>query len=223
MAVGDVAVIRLIVVSEARLHREALASALAEQRWSTLVASVASLEEAMPVAAGTCADIVLLDLQPTPENLDALAASARAAPLARFVVFGTFRSEGEIVAWAEAGASGILESGSSVEELHAVLEAVTSDQLRCSPRIAGALLRRVQQRALERAPADTPASEQLTARQLEILELIANGLTNKEIAARLAIRQATVKNHVHHIFGKLGVHSRAAATMVALTPRQARY
>jgi DNA-binding NarL/FixJ family response regulator len=222
MAVGDVAVIRLIIVSEARLHREALASALAEQPWSTLVTSVASLEEATPIAAGSC-DIVLLDLQPTPENLDALASSARAAPQARFVVFGTFRSEGEIVAWAEAGASGILESGSSVEELHAVLEAVTSDELRCSPRIAGALLRRVQQRALERAPADAAASEQLTARQLEILELIANGLTNKEIAVRLAIRHATVKNHVHHIFGKLGVHSRAAATVVALAPRQPRY
>lgn len=205
--------IRVLVVSEIRLHRDGLTSALTTERDIEVVGAADSLADALGAIDERPADIVLLDLSPTEDNLGELASAVRASPRARFVVLGAVESEAEVVAWAEAGVSGIVERGGSLEELRGVLDTVMRGELRCSPRVAAALLHRVHAVALERSGSD--AIGRLTARELEILDLISEGLTNKEIARTMAIRLPTVKNHVHNIFEKLGVHTRAAAVALS--------
>ncbi len=205
--------IRVLVVSEIRLHREGLISALMSEDIIEVVGAADCLDDALRAVDEHGADIVLLDLAPTEDNLTDLANAVRAAPESRFVVLGAVESEEEVVAWAEAGVSGIVERGSSLEELRRVLDTVMRSELLCSPRVAAALLHRVYALALERSGSD--AISRLTVREVEILDLISEGLTNKEIAKRMAIRLPTVKNHVHNIFEKLGVHTRAAAVALS--------
>lgn len=205
--------IRVLVVSEIRLHRDGLTSALTSEDVIEVVGAADSLAEALGVIEERVTDIVLLDLAPTEDSLAELASAVRAAPQARFVVLGAVESDEEVVAWAEAGVSGIVERGSSLEELRRVLDTVMRSELLCSPRVAAALLHRVYALALERSGSD--AISRLTVRELEILDLISEGMTNKEIARRMEIRLPTVKNHVHNIFEKLGVHTRAAAVALS--------
>jgi DNA-binding NarL/FixJ family response regulator len=95
--------------------------------------------------------------------------------------------------------------------LIATLASVVRDEMACSPRIAAALLRRVASLAVERSP--WPSGARLTARELEVLGLIDEGLSNKQIAGRLCIELATVKNHVHNILEKLQVGRRSEAAL----------
>jgi DNA-binding NarL/FixJ family response regulator len=116
-------------------------------------------------------------------------------------------SEEDIIALAEAGVLGYVTRDESLDNLVTTIESVARDEMACSPWMATVLVRRVQALAAER-PGPT---QRLTAREAEILELIAQGLSNKEIAARLFIEVTTVKNHVHNILEKLGVSRREEA------------
>jgi len=97
----------------------------------------------------------------------------------------------------------------TLADLRAVIESVARGEVVCSPRIAASLLRRIADLAAEREP--PPPELRLTSREIEIVELIDQGLSNKEIAQRLSIALPTVKNHVHSILDKLHVHRRAEA------------
>jgi two-component system nitrate/nitrite response regulator NarL len=205
--------IRVVLTSEIRLHREGLASQLAVDGGIELVASADTLADAVALLSVRAVDIVLLDVAPTSEHLGALADAVATMPDARFVVLGVVEAD-EALAWAEVGAAGFLEPGGSLDELRAVLESVMRGELRCSPRIAAALLRRVRSFGRDHRPRDTVG--RLTMRELEILTLVGEGLTNREIADRTALRVPTVKNHVRRILQKLEVSSRAAAATIAL-------
>ncbi len=207
--------VRVLIVSESQLHREGLALRLSVEPVIAAVGSADSIDGAVAIARDGQVDIVLIDAAPTRENRRDLVSAVGAAPDVRFVTLASARSDDEVVGWADAGASGIVDRMGSPEELTVVLEAVMRGELLCSPRIAGALLRHV--RALghvrtlgrERGPVDADA--RLTQRESDVLSLISRGMTNKQIARHLQLQLPTVKNHVHNIFEKLGVHSRAEA------------
>ena len=110
-----------------------------------------------------------------------------------------------------------MTSDASVAELVAAIESVARGESLCTPSVAAALMRRLA--SLARSWADADPIEPLTRREREILELIDEGLSNKQIAQRLRIELPTVKNHVHHILGKLGVHRRAEAAALARAAR----
>jgi DNA-binding NarL/FixJ family response regulator len=131
-----------------------------------------------------------------------------AAARAKVVALGPADDDRLIVACAEAGVSGYADVDGSLDELAEVIASVGRDQLVCSPALASRLLRQVG--VLARRATPVPAAE-LTSRELEIMALVDEGLSNKEIAARLHIQLATVKNHVHNILEKLHVSGRAAA------------
>lgn len=114
-----------------------------------------------------------------------------------------------LIAFAEAGVLGFLEGEATVDELVASVECVARGEASCPPRVAATLLRRIT--FLTAAPARAADSTALTARERQIVQLIAEGLSNKEIAQRLYIEVATVKNHVHNILEKLQVSSRGEA------------
>jgi two-component system, NarL family, nitrate/nitrite response regulator NarL len=208
--------IRVVLTSEVRLHREGLVSKLTSEAGIELIASAGALTQAAELLEAHVADIVLLDMSPSPENLAALSDVVAKLPEARFVVLGVIEAD-DAMAWAEAGAAGFLEPGGSIEELRAVLDSAMRGELRTSPRIAAALLRRVRAFGREyRSPKDTLG--RLTTRELEIVGLIGQGLSNKEIAERTALRMPTVKNHVRRILQKLEVSSRSDVATLAEPP-----
>jgi two-component system nitrate/nitrite response regulator NarL len=207
-------VIRVVVVAEVRLHREGLASALTDRPGVDVVGCVGDLEAAHRLLQRRPCDVVLVDAVRTDERVAAVRQAVAGEPAARFVVVGSTESDDDVVAWAEAGAAGIIEHGSSVDELHAVLGTIVRGEFLCSPRIGAALLRRVRVLA-HTQPAAGPIVR-LTAREKEVLWLLCTGLSNKEIADRAAISLSTVKNHVHNVLDKLGVPNRASAVAMAL-------
>jgi DNA-binding NarL/FixJ family response regulator len=208
-------VIHVLVVSENRLHGEGLTLRLSAEPGIRAIGPRESIPEAQALAPSDEVDIVLVDIEPTPAHQQELAAAVAVAPGVPFVTLATAESEWEIVAWAEAGAYAIVDRRGSPNELATILHAVKRGEPRCSPRIAGALLRCVQSLLKEGRPAESWS--RLTRRERDVLLLIGNGLSNKEIARYLGLQLPTVKNHVHNIYEKLEVTSRAMAVSQALS------
>jgi DNA-binding NarL/FixJ family response regulator len=205
---------RVLVVSENRLHGEGLALRLSVEPGIRAVGPHESIRRTLPLASSREVDVVLVDVVPTPDNQCELAAAVRSAPRVPFVTLAEADSETEILAWAEAGASAIVDRKGTPVELTAVLEAAIRGVALCSPRVAGALLRRVQSLARDRRPVDGTA--RLTQRERDVLVLIGHGMSNKQIARHLGLQLPTVKNHIHNIFEKLEVSSRDMAVALAL-------
>lgn len=136
----------------------------------------------------------------------ALAGRSRAIPL---VAIGIADSDTEVIACAERGFAAYVTRDGCVDELVATIRAAGKGELTCSPRIAGTLMRRLGALAAELHPASSMA--RLTRREQEIAALMRQDLSNKEIATRLRIEVATVKNHVHNVLDKLQVHRRSDA------------
>ncbi len=210
-------VIHVLVVSESQLHGEGLALRLSAEPGIEVVGLTQSTGSAVALARARQVEIVLVDLAQTREHQCELAGAVRTLPQTRFVTLVTAGSDREVVEWAEAGAA-IADRRCSPAELSAVLASLMRGQLLCSPGIAGALLRRVQ--ALSPGQASLDGTGRLTRRESEVLSLLSRGMTNKQIAAHLALRLPTVKNHVHNLFEKLDVHSRAEAVSLLLPERE---
>jgi DNA-binding NarL/FixJ family response regulator len=157
-------------------------------------------------------DVALVDLS-MPESAAAIRRLLHAFPETRVVALGLADDEREVPDWAEVGISGYLCRDGSLEELVRVIGSAVRDELRCSDRLAAALLRRV--RGLATRLATSTGAGQLTTREREILRYLERGLTNKQISTRLRIEVATVKNHVHNILEKLGAQTRGEAAAKA--------
>lgn len=199
---------RILVAAETRLYREGLERILASHPRIEVAASTSNAPGTIAAIAAHRPDAVLVDIGAAP-SIAALREIVAAAPASRVVAFGVAESESEIVECAEAGVAGYVPREASLDELIAVVEAVMRDELVCSPRLAGTLLRRVGVLARERP--DGGDEVRLTSRETQVVGLIDEGLSNKEIAVRLQIELPTVKNHVHHVLDKLGVKRRAEA------------
>ena len=199
---------RLLILGEVGVYREALARALAAVAGFEVVGVAADVEEALAVLGRVEADVLLLDTR-MPEGADALRALAAAAPQVKLVALAVPEVEGEVIAFAEAGASAYVTLDGSMDDLASVVQSVERGEVLCSPGMAAGLFRRVA--ALSRERQLDPIEEKLTTRELDVLRLIEEGLANKEIATALSIELPTVKNHVHRILEKLNVHRRTEA------------
>ena len=194
----------VLVVTDVLLYREGLTLFLARDRRVAL-AGAADADGAVDAARAARPDVVLLDATMHGYELVA-SALAREAPAARVLALTVPETEQAVVACAAAGAVGYVTRASSLDDLVAAIEGATRDEVLVSPRMAGALLRRA---AAASTGAQSDGRSQLTARQREIGLLLADGLSNKEIARRLCIEVTTVKNHVHQILERLQVTQRA--------------
>ncbi|MFE5832558.1 response regulator [Streptomyces sp. NPDC056488] len=151
-------------------------------------------------------DVVLMDLRmPGGGGVDAIAALARHGARARVLVLTTYDTDTDTLPAIEAGATGYLLKDAPREELFAAVRAAAGGRTVLSPAVASRLVTAV------RAPAAPPADTTLSAREAEILALVARGTANRAIAAVLFISEATVKTHLTHIYAKLGAKDRAAA------------
>jgi two-component system nitrate/nitrite response regulator NarL len=198
--------IAVLIIADILLYREGLARVLSESRRITVVGGAANAEEAIEDIDELQPGIVLLDVAAT-DGPSAVRSILNSAPDAKIVALGVTESEADVIAYAEAGASGYVPRHGTSSDLEAVIESAARGEALCSPRIAGSLLRHVADLAAERGW--PPDENRLTSREVEIARLIDEGLSNKEIAHRLCITVSTVKNHVHNILDKLQIHCRA--------------
>jgi two-component system nitrate/nitrite response regulator NarL len=196
--------IRVFIVCATRLYREGLTQILAAQSDIAVVGTAADSEQAVPGLRELGPDVVLLDAA-LPGGAAELLTLREEDPEAKVVALTLPDAEEDVIQFAEAGVSGYVTRDSSVDDLVATIRSVDRGELICSPRMAAALLRRLSAVATEHSQS-TP---RLTLREREIVQLIDAGLANKEIAGRLHIQVSTVKNHVHNILEKVGVHRRA--------------
>jgi DNA-binding NarL/FixJ family response regulator len=197
---------RVFVFAGVRLYREALARLLGAEPAVEVVGSGPKIADRIDSLGRLAPDVVLVDASSVNDPLG-IATIVGSAPAARVIAFGVPDSEPEVVALAQAGVAGFVSHDQPLADLVAAVESATRGEVVCSPSIAAVLLASVAAGASERQP----PSARLTARELEIVDLIDAGLTNREIASRLCIEPATVKNHVHNILEKLGVAHRADA------------
>ena len=201
-------VTRLLVLAEVGLYRDALPRLLRDVESFDVVGVAAGLDEALKALDEDRPDVILVDTR-TPASADVMWALAAAAPDVKLVALGVPEVQDEVIALAEAGASGYVTVDGSVEDLADVIESLSRGETLCSPGVAATLFGRVAALARERRL--EPIEERLTTREVEVLRLIEEGLSNKEIASAFSIELSTVKNHVHAILEKLNVQRRTEA------------
>jgi len=198
------AVIRVLIVTQVSIYCDSLAHAFRHDARFAVVGSVRTPFEAAHMLERGGPDIALVDTSSI--DLDGALRVLRAvAPNLRVVALAVPETEDDVVACAEAGVSAIVTRDMSLTALMRTVECVESGELLCSPRVAASLLHRVQSLS-HSAPA-----ERLTCREREVLQLIDEEYSNKEIACALCIELGTVKNHVHSILRKLQVSRRSDA------------
>ncbi|MEV7581266.1 response regulator transcription factor [Streptomyces erythrochromogenes] len=202
--------IRLLLADDHPVVRAGLRAVLDTEADFAVVAEAATAERAVELAAGEPVDVVLMDLQFGPgmhgSEATALITARPRAP--RVLVLTTYDTDADILAAVEAGASGYLLKDAPPEELAAAVRTAAAGQSALAPAVALRLMDRM------RMPA-----EALTKRELEVLQLVADGLSNQQISKQLFLSQATVKSHLVHVYAKLGVESRTAAVAAAATRR----
>lgn len=206
--VGDVAGKPAVaIIGRSRVFVEAIGSALTRTGAATVVTSSIDLAAGLQViaAAPEPPGVVLLHAA-LPEGAQAIGDVREVAGCCGVVVLGLDHRHDDAVAWAEAGALGMLDLDAGIHDLTAAIRAVAEGTAFCSPSVTVALLAR-----LTSAPSPRGAAPRgsLTPREAEIAALMAEGLSNKEIARRLCIQVATVKNHVHNVLTKLDMSTRA--------------
>ena len=196
-----------LLVSPTRVYLEAMAPVLERDPRIHVVATAMSGEDAIAAVRRHAPRVVLLEL-PVPEGL-ITARALLAHGEVRVVAFGVPTDEHEVLAWAACGVAGcIVRDGSVAELVDAIVQAARGLTV-CSPCLAGVLFRRAAAVGPPRTFPEASDQPPLTSREIEILELVAQGLSNKQIARMLRLQVPTVKNHVRHIFQKLGIHRRS--------------
>jgi two-component system, NarL family, nitrate/nitrite response regulator NarL len=199
----------LLILSDIRFLREGLAAVLARDSAFLVVGMATDLDEAIAAAAVRPSPIILVDTT-LPDGRAAVARLRQLAPSAQIVALALSETEADVIAWAEAGVCGYVPRSTPLDELAGFLGKIMRREQVCSSRVAGGLLRWIAD--APRAAGAKAASDDattLTAREDQIVRLVAAGLSNKEIARRLDIGLATVKSHVHNVLGKLGLSRRS--------------
>ena len=195
---------RVVIVSNVLLYRDGLVASLARDGRLDVVAAL-SAPDALVALATLPADALLLDAS-MPNGL-VLARELRASyPAMRLIGFGIAGGAASLLACAEAGLAAFVDRNGTVDALVGAVRSALRGELNCSPQVMAMMCDRLASLAGGQAGPDEP----LTRREREVAALVAEGLSNKEIAIDLRIGPATVKNHVHNILDKLNVRRRAA-------------
>jgi DNA-binding NarL/FixJ family response regulator len=196
--------IRVLVVDDHAMVREGLASVLAVDGDIHVVGAAADGAQAVVLAREHTPDVVVMDLSmPVMDGVAATRAVREAVPASRVLVLTSFTDRDRVRRAMEAGATGYQLKDAEPADLRAAVRSVADGFAPLDPRVAGALLP-------SRDPADA-----LSAREREVLQLVTEGLANKQIAAALGISAATVKAHLGSIFRQLGVADRTSAALWA--------
>ncbi len=201
--------IRIAIADDHPVVREGLVAMLETEPDFEVVGTAATGAEAAALVARVDPDVMLLDLElPELDGVGVLRRLAAEGARVRVIVFTVFDTDERIIAAVEAGAPGYLLKGAPRAELFAAVRTVAAGGSLLAPVASSAVLRRVR----GEAPTGGPS---LTPREREVLQALARGLGNKQIAARLGVSERTVKFHVSSLFEKLGAGNRTEAVTIA--------
>lgn len=198
--------VRVLIADDHPVVRAGLRAVLDQQDGIEVVHDTGSADEAVQLVAEAQVDVVLMDLQfgSVMAGTGATAAITSRPGAPRVLVLTTYDTEADLLAAIEAGAAGYLLKDASPQELADGIRAAATGQTVLAPAVATRLVQRA------RGPGTA-----LTTRELEVLQLVGEGLSNAEISKRLFLSQATVKSHLVHVYEKLAVGSRTAAVAAA--------
>src|SRR5438309_9890897 len=213
----DQDLIRVLIADDQALFRRGLYVVLGTEEHIKVVAEAENGEEAVAMAQELAPDVVLMDVRmPRINGIEAARQSRADVPTTKILMLTVSDEEDDLYEAVKAGANGYLLKEISVEEVAEAIRAVVQGQSLISPSMASKLLNEFNalvKRAEEKQQFPAPA---LTSRELEVLRLVAKGMSNREIADQLYISENTVKNHVRNILEKLHLHSRMQAVMYAV-------
>jgi DNA-binding NarL/FixJ family response regulator len=199
--------IKILIADDHPVVRSGLESILASQPDFEVVGEANDGAEAVRLARRLEPDLILMDLRmPGTDGVSAIEELSAVGSSANVLVLTTYDSDSDILRAVEAGATGYLLKDARREELYAAVRSAASGKSALAPTVADSLMRSVR----------GPERQSLSKREVEVLELVRRGQSNKQAARSLHVSEATVKTHLIHAFGKLGVTDRTAAVSVAL-------
>ena len=201
--------ISLVLIEDNRLLREGIATMVRTQPGFKVLAASADVDEALQQGWEAKPDLVLLDLGL--ENHDSLSLTATIrgeVPSARVIIMGLLPLQEDVALYVRAGASGFVMKNASFEEFFATIRAVAGGAQVLPPALTTSLFTEVAKTVAATGKPDLMQSVRLTNREHQVIDLLSEGLSNKEIATRLCIAVHTVKSHVHNVLEKLALRSR---------------
>jgi DNA-binding NarL/FixJ family response regulator len=209
--------VRVLLADDQRLVRESLATMLRLLPGIELVGTASDGEEAVALAAEHSPQVVLMDLRmPRVDGIEAIRRLREQQPDVRAIALTTFADDESVIGALRAGARGYLTKDAGAEDIRSAIFAVAAGEATLDPAVQHHVVA-----ALAGDEAGEPAGrggdlpDGLTPREAEILGLIAEGLTNAEIAERLVVSPTTVKSHINHLFAKAGLRDRVQAVTYA--------
>ena len=210
--------IRVMVVDDHSVVREGIRHVLSDPALFEVVGEAGSAAEAIATVTAWAPDVVILDVSmPGGSGLHAVAELLERAPSARVLMLSVHEDAEYVIESVRAGAHGYLRKDSTPAELRSAVTALNAGQSYYSPQIAGALANAFRERSTAPVPAQAPsATEVLTVRERQILALIADGATNREIGTQLGISARTVEAHRDSLMRKLGIRTVAGLTRLAI-------
>jgi len=196
--------IRVLAVDDHLLLRKGIAAVIEEEPDMVLVGEAANGQEAIERFRELRPDVTLMDVQlPDMNGIDVITAIRKEFPKARFVVLTTYRGDIQTLRALEAGASGYLLKTMIRKDLLETIRAVHSGRRHVPPEVAAGLAEHV-------------AMDQLSEREISVLRMVAQGISNKNIAAELEVTERTIKGHMSSILSKLGANDRTHAVTIAM-------
>lgn len=206
---AEKATIALVVIEDNRLLREGIAAIARAQPDFRLVVASDNVEVTLRKLRREPADVILLDFGLAEHDSLLLTAQLRAdVPAARVILMGLLPAQEDVADFVRAGASGFLMKDASAEDFFHTIRAVARGEQVLPPALTRSLFEQIALRSTRRSKAHVLDSVRLTAREREIVDLLGEGLSNKEIAQRMSVAVHTVKSHVHHVLEKLALRSR---------------
>ena len=208
----DEAAIRVLVVDDQVIVREGVALLLGQVEGIEVAGEAGDGQQAVTLDAALQPDVVLMDLvMPGMDGIEATRRITAVREDAKVLVLTSYAGDDKVIPAIEAGARGFLLKDSSPADLIRAIRHVHQGRSSLDPAIASQVLLE-----LKRPAAQPPAPDPLTDRELEVLRLVATGLSNAEVASRLVNTEATVRSHMSNILGKLHLDNRVQATLYAL-------
>src|SRR5215475_13647929 len=209
--------IRVLVVDDHALFRRGLEMVLAQESDIEVVGEAGDGAEAVEKAADLLPDVVLMDVRmPRRSGIEACTAIKDVTPTTRIIMLTISDEENDLYDAIKAGATGYLLKEISIDEVATAIRAVAGGQSLISPAMASKLLSEFASMIKKSDDSRQIPAPRLTERELDVLKLVARGMNNREIGAKLFISENTVKNHIRNILEKLQLHSRMEAVMYAV-------
>lgn len=206
--------VRLLIADDHPVVRQGLRAFLETQPEVEILGEAVDGEDAVRQVERLLPDVVLMDVvMPKIDGIEAIRRIREISPTTQAIVLTSFADDDKIVAAVRAGAAGYLLKDASPQELIGAIRAVARGEALLAPSVAARLMRELSR------PSEDPAASILTARELEVLRLIASGRSNKEIALDLVLSEKTVKTHVSNILAKLHLADRTQAALYAVRQR----